>query len=192
MDQSAFTFEQWSAALADVAIRLEHQGFKVDQRPVGPSIEYRFVHRGTDCGTWQITPSATGAAFTFYPPTIEIPASGVYDDPEVDKAIWQCKEYIEQAIIARARELREEKGAVQEPPQPQPSAGSETTQEPPAQTDPLAVIENPAHRDWVRLWNKGYSETEIGERCGHSPGTVGNVMYLLRKQHGAKVVIWHT
>jgi hypothetical protein len=58
--------------------------------------------------------------------------------------------------------------------------------------DPLAVIENPEHREWVRLWNEGLSEREIAEREIAAAGTVGNVISQLRRQHGARVVIRHT
>ena len=64
-------------------------------------------------------------------------------------------------------------------------------QDTPKQTDPLAVIDNPRYREWVRKWNQGYTEKDIGELYSVSPGTVGNVMSLLRKRHGAKVVINH-
>lgn len=105
MKQPAYTFEQWNAAIGDVAIQLEHMGWRIDPRLVGLSTEYRFAYRDTAFGSLQITPSAAGASLTFYFPTIEVPASGIYDDPEADQTAGQRKERIEQAIAKRAHEL---------------------------------------------------------------------------------------
>ena len=36
------------------------------------------------------------------------------------------------------------------------------TQDALIENDPLAVIENEDHREMVRMWNKGYTEKEVG------------------------------
>jgi len=100
-----YTFKEWQAAIGDVALGWAHMGYKVDERQVGGSFEYNFVYRGSECGSLRITPSVTGADFTFHFPTIEVPASGIYHDPEADAAAWKRKEAIERAVIARVQEL---------------------------------------------------------------------------------------
>lgn len=167
------------------------------REPLGPVMEFQFlpIRGGTSVSaSYDHSLATVGWLFEkFVTEEIEkrYPAIGGLWQKHEEELERQRREISDRHRQTKSGAVGAETGATTEGGAGMRADNARGAQDAQKQSDPLAVIENEDYREMVRMWNEGYTEQDIGERYMRSPGTVGNVMSQLRKQHGSEVVKWH-
>lgn len=61
----------------------------------------------------------------------------------------------------------------------------------PPESEPPTAVQNPMHAKILDLWRELYTAREIGDMVGLSPGTVGNIITMLRGKLTKEAVPFH-
>lgn len=102
MQTSAYTVREWDTACADLALRRERLGWKIERQQLGEVIKYTFAFDVIEYGSLQITPSPEGARLLFFPTEAGRSDYGPYDATRVPVPGFR---EIKEAINARLRDL---------------------------------------------------------------------------------------